>query len=134
MSPSNNPVLVVDKIIGTAYDVVRAVYLKMTELMYLVDNMDQIVTVANHLGDSTLVTGVAGPVNTSVLVPLPTGVLQSKVRASSVFIFANNKLYGTDSGFFTALIDGTNLDVVVDASAPSGLVGGAIRWYVTYES
>jgi hypothetical protein len=125
----NDPL--VDKMIGNAYDVVALVAKNLQAILFLGDNMTELMLIAKGLRVSTVVLGVAGQVGELISIPLPTGVTADKVVASSVLIATpDGSLYGSD--YFTCYIAAGALKISLNLSAPPALVGSVIRWYLTY--
>jgi hypothetical protein len=111
----------VDKLIGNAYDVVYQVRLKLPELMRINDNLR---------GNKT-VYAVAGPVGSTVMVPLPEGISHTRIVASSVLLAdTRGNIYGTDTGYFTTKILDGQLRVMVTDQTVAEL---SIRWFITFE-
>lgn len=120
----------VDKLIGNAYQVVRLVAENLGFIRYVAHNMEAVQKVAEDLSATTTLFAPAPTVaNNAVLVPYPVGVTQSRVLSSSVMIL------GTDGHLYGAEIFVSSLSragLVVTLGPGSALIGGQIRWHLTY--
>lgn len=124
----------VDKMIGTYYRMVESVAMNMDSIRYVVANMASIVAIAAGLRSSLKILGTAGEVGTTVSIPLPTGFVQDKITASSVILVATNgNIYGSESGMFSAWIQGGALKVTLESDASTAIEGAEVRWLITYE-
>jgi hypothetical protein len=121
----------VDKMIGTAYDKVALVSKNLELLQYVADHMEDLLLVSTQLRNSQVVEGVSGQLGALVTIPLPEGVAQNMVVASSIILVASDgALYGEE--YFSSYILENALKISLKMSAPTSLIGSGIRWYVTY--
>lgn len=135
LDPFGGSDTVVDKVIGNAYDVVLAVRMKLRELMFIVANMDSLMEIANNLKSTTVVSGISGVAGATTIIQLPLGMSPLKILSSTVMLadqFGN--MYTPDSGYFTTLIQGGNLHVIMAPTAPIGAQNIPIRWFITSEA
>ena len=120
----------VDKRIGDAFPIVEDVYKHLKELTYVAHNMEAVQKVAEALSATTTLLAPAPTVaNNAVLVPYPVGVTQDRVLSSSVMILGTDGyLYGAET-FVSSL---SRAGLVVTLGPGSALIGGQIRWHLTY--
>ena len=127
---------VVDRRIGTAFSYVQVVANNIAEVKYVDHYMEAVVQVANALTTerTVLATGttVANPGTTTI--PYPSGVSNANLRASTVIIM------GTGDTIYHAVpdnhcvwnIDEDGLHLTLANTASADMVGGQIRWHITY--
>lgn len=123
----------VDKMIGSAYDVVKFVARNLSVIRYVASNMETIYEVGQNLKTGGLVLGMTGLANETVSLALPEGVTPAMILTSSVIVeTAAGDLYGTDSGYVTASIQAGALRVYLASNAPVAIQNAVFRWYITY--
>lgn len=133
-NPFGRPTQMVDKLIGDAYPVVKTVY----------DHMEFIHLVAANLQQSTV--GVPLLVQRGVLLhgsvttSGPTeieftdmdlnylNILSCSVRLQSL----DNKLYFSDSGYFTYSVTSTGIELELTDNAPSSLEEAIVQCFIVY--
>lgn len=125
--------VLVDKLIGNAYEQVKKVAMNLDEVRYVASNMELVVNVANDLSTRTVVEGVAVSSSSVALLPLPESITSSQVQAMAVLIQVDEDLFSEASGYFTAVMTDGNLRVTLTGAAPTTLIGGTIRWLITHE-
>lgn len=135
-SPYGSNGAMVDKRIGTAFKVVEAVHDKLNEISYVVENMEAIVAVAamTEIEQSTTLMGIALAVGQEASIPYPTGVTNAKLRGFDVLIVDTLGTVHLPGEYYTAKITNGALKVGLVVGSPSALVGGTIRWRITYAS
>ena len=126
----------VDNTLGKAYEVVRTIY----------DNLDAVKAVGNNIGpvkeaannihrNIATITGTMGALEETVLVPITDGVTEASVFDSNVLLLgSDNALYSAGFETFSHRLYDGNLEVTLDAAAPSVLVGSDIRWTLSYRN
>ncbi|QYW02287.1 hypothetical protein PP740_gp055 [Stenotrophomonas phage Philippe] len=130
----DNHSILVDKFVGSSYDVVKLVAMNIDMIAYVGANMRQIQTLAGDVKRRTTVTGTAGALNVEVIIPLPTGATIAKLSDYSVvLVTAADTVYTEGSGYFRAYVGPDGLHVTVLPTAPANLVGSQIRWTLTTE-
>lgn len=112
-----------------------------TEINDVATNMDAVVLLSENINliennpFFAFVSGVAPALGASVNIPFPAGVTLANIRSSAVMIIST--LAGTayfPGAEFTVKIVGNQLVVTIAAGAPANIVGGAIRWQITYSN
>lgn len=131
--PFGSPALLVDKMIGNEYDIVKFVAENMEFIRHVQANLEALVELANNLKTSGLLLGTTGLATEVTSIPLPEGVLQDHVLASSVLVVGKDGgLYGPDSGYFSVRIQGNALRVTMASTAPIHVQNATVRWFLTY--
>lgn len=131
--PFGSPMPLVDKMIGNEYDIVKFVAENMEFIRHVQANLEALVELSNNLKTSGLLLGSTGLPTETTSIPLPTGVLQEHVLASSVLVVGKDGgLYGPDSGYFEVRIQGGALRVTMAANAPLHVQTAVVRWFLTY--
>lgn len=142
MRPLNDgrapPVPLVDKMLGDAYRIVSAVANALPMLQYLVNKMEllQILTLSAENIMSLKLKEIRKTLVTNelfALVPLPAGVSQDQVTDSTVlFLGSDGVLYSYESGVFTHSVNSGQLVITFPSAMASKLLGGEVRWNLTY--
>ena len=123
----------VDRMIGTAYDVVKYVARHLDVIRYVAANMENIYEVASNLKRSGVVLGETLTAGATASVAIPETITQSMILSSTVLVeTATGDLFGADSGYFTASIQAGALRLALSSSAPAALENATIRWFITY--
>lgn len=131
--PFGSPTLLVDKMIGNEYDIVKFVAENMEFIRHVQANLEALVELSNNLKTSGLLLGTTGLATETTSIALPDGVLQEHVLASSVLVVGKDGgLYGPDSGYFDVRIQGSALHVTMAPTAPLHVQNATIRWFLTY--
>lgn len=131
--PFGSPTLLVDKMIGNEYDIVKFVAENMEFIRHVQANLEALVELSNNLKTSGLLLGTTGLATETTSIALPDGVLQEHVLASSVLVVGKDGgLYGPDSGYFDVRIQGSALRVTMASTAPLHVQNATIRWFLTY--
>ena len=131
--PMGGPAPLVDKMIGTSYDVVLHVSKNLELIQYVADHMEELLSLASNQLATKTVTGVAGQLGELVSILLPTGVQQSTLVSSSVLLVSSTgAIY--DAEHFSTYVEDTSLKFSLKLTAPTSLIGAEIRWHVTYEA
>lgn len=123
----------IDKMLGSAYDVVKYVARHLDAIRFVALNMETINEVATNMKTSGLVLGMTEEVGVTVSIALPDGITQGMVLSSAVLVQApNGDVYGADSGHFTATIQAGALRLALKSTAPIILENAVVRWFITY--
>lgn len=127
-SPYGSDTMVVDKLIGTAYDVVKLVASKLTLLESIGNQVDNIQTVADKITNSHKLTGTVTTLGATASFALPSEVNTDEIESVSVIITGTDgKLYFPSSTTFTYVVDLGYLRITLAASGPAGLVGALYK-------
>ena len=131
---SGSPTGQVDVLLGSAYDVVRRVSHHIKDVCNVSRHMHDVRTVANEVMRTRFVTSIAPVLGGQVSIPLPAYVTLDNLRSFSVLIVtATGEAYSLGDTIFTARFVAGNLIVAISPSAPADVVGGQIRWTVSYK-
>ena len=134
LSPYGNPALLVDKMIGTAYDNVKLVADNLQLIDYISKNMELLHLIGSDLATTTQVLGVAGQPGETVTIPLPVGVLVDNITSSTVLLDdGENGLYGFEANLFTHHIKNGSLHLTMNNLAPPALAGASVRWTISHK-
>ena len=135
LNPFNYGNLLVDKMVGDAFPIVKKVY----------DNMDKIHQVAGALSGSVigepmllqraiLEEGTTGNANTTSVIEFTDvdtnylNILNSSVR----ILGDSGKLYFNDSGYFTYYVDNIGLHLTLKVDAPADVQTAIVQWFIVY--
>lgn len=136
--PLGGGAILVDKMIGSAFDVVREVQLNLDAVKYLATNM-RAVTKAAELQAITfpervvMVSGTTGALGSVVELDIPMEVTAANIRQSSpMIVTSTGDVYGESSGMFVASLVNGYLRLVLSPSAPVALGQAEIRWRLAY--
>lgn len=134
LDPISTELMLVDKRVGNAYQVVKLVCAYLDQIRFVADNMPVLTEVYGNLKTLRRVDGLTGFAGETVSIAMPVDIAVSKVVASTVVILGENDvMYGFESGAFTAYMDGTQLKLTLAINAPDEITKSAIRWMITYE-
>ena len=123
----------VDKLLGSAYRVVKEVRDNLDAIRYLAANMDSISTVATNFIPSKLMTGKTSLVGQTVDISLDSSIAQDSIVAQAIMVIsASGVIYGAESGYFTAWVSGGELFLKVSSTAPIAIQNSTIHWMVFY--
>lgn len=123
----------IDKMLGSAYDVVKYVARHLDAIRFVALNMETIHEVATNMKTSGLVLGQTGLLGETISLGLPEGVTMDMILGYSCLIqTANGDLYNAESGYFSANIQASALRLHLSPTAPSILENAVIRWFITY--
>lgn len=126
-SPYGSGTLLVEKLIGTAYDVVKLVADNITMLTTIAQRIDNFDLIAENLTNTHVITGVVTGLNQTTN-HLLTDIVQDDIISANVTIKGTDgKLYFPSSGTFTFAIDLGYLRVTLAAAGPVGLVNGTLK-------
>lgn len=136
-----NPAVLVDKMIGTAYDVVKHVCLYMAEVRHVSANMMSIFKVSENIemmGVTRARINVDGPaVNGTTVVTLSSanGVpdVDKIVGLHAILKTDAGVIVTSGSEFFHVSISGTTMTVAVLAGAPGGYANGDVVVFIEIE-
>ena len=133
-SPYGGSSQMVDKMIGNAYDTVKAVADNLPLLEYLANNMEALIKIANDLSTTSIVLGIAGNPGETVQLALPTDLDQDTITSMSVLLdTGNGGLYGFESNYFTFHLLNGSLRLTLNPLAPQSLAGAAVRWSISHK-
>lgn len=127
----------VQKMIGSAYDVVKEVKDNLDTVKTVSENMAAVYAAAKnmHRNIVEIDTGVTGALGVTASVALPAGIeMEDVLDFSVVLVEVGGAIHAQGSGYFTAVIEDGTLDVTPDLAAPAGLAGATIRWTLTYKT
>ena len=120
--------MLVDKLIGTAYDIVKLVAVNLPMLQTLGDRVDDLDMIAANLTNTYVVSGQVTGLSQTTNWLLDTDIVQDEIISANVTIKGTDgKLYFPSIGTFTVAIDLGYLRVTLAATGPAGLVNGAMR-------
>lgn len=125
----------VDKFIGDAFDIVHAVSRHLSEIKYLVMNMEAIIIVAKNLPDTSTKTVGArlGFRGETVSVPMPEGITMANIVSSTVLALdGQGNAYQTNNGDFYFHIQNGALKLTLSSAAPATMSGAEVRWNIVY--
>lgn len=126
--PFGSDSMFVDKLIGTAYDIVKLVATNLPMLKLLGDRVDNLDMIAANLTNTYVKTGVVTGLNQTTNHLLDTDIVQDEIISCNVTIKGTDgKLYFPATNTFTFAIDLGYLRVTLAAGGPAGLVNGAMR-------
>jgi hypothetical protein len=136
MRPSHDPdsavTALIDKRIGNAFESVRLVAERLREIVYLVANMEAVVTLAQSQERVAYQVAPITALESALVIPLPAPVAVEDIRASEVILVSTDGvIYCADSNLFTSEVSSSGLSVTVDDADPQ-LLNGEIRWRLVY--
>jgi len=133
--PYGSHASLVDRVIGNAYEVVKAVYLRLGEIGYIASNMEAVVITAKNLPDTStvMVPGRLGQRGERVEIAMSSKVTMDTLVASSVMILdAAGNAYQDGNGNFLFSIKNGKLIIKLMSDAPTTMVSAEVRWLITY--
>lgn len=125
----------VDKMIGTAYDVVKYVARHVKSIEKVACNMVSVVALAKEVRLNKVVTDVVPAAGATVSLAMPVGVTAASIVGFDVLVKqTNGDMFPLGSVHFTADFSTTGLDFTTAASGtPVGFVGAEIVWNIFYK-
>lgn len=113
----------VDKKIGNAYKTVE----------YVAEHMDKLLSLTPRATEERYVEGLLGLVGETTVIPFPSDITVTLVRASSVQVRSRQgQIYSELSGIFTAVVNANGLTITLKADAPLILQNSYVMWTITY--
>lgn len=133
--PFGSPSLLVDKLIGTAYDIVKLVATNLPMLSLLGNRIEDLDMIALNLTNTHVLTGVVTGLSQTTNHLLPNTIVQDDIiSVNAVLKGTDGKLYFPSTGTFTIAVDLGYLRVTLAAGGPAGMVNGALKaTIVTFE-
>lgn len=127
-SPFGSNSMLVDKLIGTAYDIVKLVAVNLPMLKILGDRVNDLDMIAANLTNTYVVTGQVTGLSQTTNWLLDTDIEQDEIISANVTIKGTDgKLYFPSTATFSIAVDLGYLRVTLATSGPAGLVNGAMR-------
>jgi len=134
--PYGNGGLIVDRVLGSAYDTVRIVACNLPYIVEVARNMDAVrAAAANATRNIIGLVGVAGILGSTVVIPLPGGLAaEDVVDYTGVVEGLTDIIYNQGSGFFSLVLNSSlaQFELTLDAGAPTDMANGDVRINVTY--
>lgn len=129
--PMGGTDLIIDKMIGNAYDTVALVAKNIALIQFLGENMDELTLIAKGLKTTTYVETVAGQIGELVSTVLPASIKVVDIKGFTVMLRdSTGSLFAGDSGLFNARIEAGTTKVVLMPSAPPSLIGSTVVWSI----
>ena len=126
--PFGSDSMFVDKLIGTAYDIVKLVATNLPMLKLLGDRVDDLDMIAANLTNTYVKTGMVTGLSQTTNHLLDPEITQDEIISCNVTIKGTDgKLYFPATNTFTFAIDLGYLRVTLAAGGPAGLVNGAMQ-------
>lgn len=133
-NPYGSNALLVDKLIGTAYDTVKYVAMHLRLIQYVSDNMDKIYEVGANLKSERVVESPITFYEGEFHITIPTEINETAVTSFETLIRTSDRgLYNTDSGLFTTHIEHRTLVLKVNADSEDLFSGGTLIWTIRYK-
>lgn len=130
----NNPTTLVDKMIGSAYDVVKYVACHMRYIEYVAKNMRDIYDVATEGRRSKLIKGTLGALGSTTTINL-TPLVQDQIQSMHLnLIGADGTLYEPNGLDLIATITAGVLTIVLDPDAPAVYANAKVNVTVFYDA
>lgn len=125
--------MLIDKMIGNAYQTVSFVACNMSAIQYVARNMEDIHALATEVRATKVVKQTAGELGSVNNVPMPEGItLDDIVGSSVVLVSTDGSLFDATSGHFSVTVTSVGLVLNLGMGAPAGLAEGEIRWLISY--
>lgn len=129
--PMGGTDLIIDKMIGNAYDTVALVAKNIALIQFLGENMDELTLIAKGLKTTTYVETVAGQIGELVSTVLPASIKVADIKSFTVMLRdSTGSLFAGDSGLFNARIEAGATKVALMPAAPPSLIGSTVVWSI----
>ena len=123
----DNASVLVDKVLGNAYDTVKEVADKLELLEYLSFNMESIVRTANYSGENVVLETTLPSRGESVVVSLPTTITAENVMAIHAKAYAAGNYHFSGIGTYISVsLGATSISVTLSTGAPIDLVNAPL--------
>lgn len=131
--PYGSPSILVDKMIGTAYEIVKYVAERMPALQSISDNMEDLTLIATNARKEVDLVGVASGLGITVNVAMPAGVADTDVRWVNAVIYGSDGVtYPASSTTFTVRVQSGAVRIALSPSGPAGMVNAPIAITLAY--
>lgn len=137
-NPYGSRTALVDKMIGSAYDIVKFVAYRLDIISYVATHMDEITTLVRNLRkEHIILRPVILDSYNKMTVLLPDDLQVSQITSYSCMVqTVLDDLYGIESGAFTSRIVNGALELTVDPAAITALgtsfADATLKWVITY--
>lgn len=129
----SNKAILVDKMIGSAYDVVKLVAMNLAEILYVAQNLDTIQETLQNIRKERVINMSLVPSSGVMIVPLPADIQVEDISYFTVQIkTTTGDLYTPDSGYFKIRIVNDALEITVDPAASAAFVGATFLWSIVF--
>lgn len=124
----------VDRMIGTAYDVVKFVACRIDHVIKVSRHMDSVINISNEVRNNRVVRSVVPAQGATVEVPVPVDILNEAILGFDLMVkTAAGNMYPLGSATFVGVIKNRQLEFTTSAGAPTGFVGSEIIWTIFYK-
>lgn len=121
--------MLVDKMIGSAYTIVKTVADNLKYILHVSTNMPQLIDMVDF--KQTLVTGILGSVGETVVIPMPDDVVAVKHFSISLKQVGGT-LYPESECPVLATITGTDLSITLDLAANVAFEDATVNCRIIY--
>ncbi len=126
--------LLVTKLIGTSYDIVKFVAERMGYVRDVACNMDAVkAAAANMHRNIVTLDGIVGVAGSTTLIDLPSGIDDELVLDYSVLLIGSDENLYSQGVYFTSFITDNKLSITIAEDAPEVIENAEVRWTLTYK-